>query len=146
MRDVSTGWTFEDTVMSYNGSPVCLSLWASEEKAHLIQPQKQGHSKQSRTLQKQHALAASLLTNPAQKTALTGLALVVMFQSLSGPLPVGPLLLNMLVNTSMENKGRLGMNVSHFSSGSRIGDIPPMRAGATVNPDGSTSRLGEFLK
>lgn len=71
---------------------------ASEEKAHLIQPQKQGHSKQSRTLKNQHVLAAPLLTNPAQKTALTGLAPAVMFQSLSGPLPVGPLFLNMLVN------------------------------------------------
>jgi len=114
--------------MSHDGSPVCLSLWASEEKAHLIQPQKQGRSKQSRTLQKQHVLGASLLTNPAQKTALTGLAPVVMFQSLSGPLPVGPLFLNMLVNAS----GAIGHECIPLF-------IPPMRAGATANPDVSTS-------
>ena len=91
----------------------CVFLCGQAKKG-AIQRQKQGHSKQSRTLQKQHVLAASWLTNPAQKTALTGLAPAVMFQSLSGPLPVGPLFLNMLVNASMEITGQLGMNVSTF--------------------------------
>ena len=134
MRDAKVQGGRSRTLMLYDGSPVCLSCGQAKKGA--IQPQKQGHSKQSRTLQK-HVLAASWLTNPAQKTALTGLAPTVMFQSLSGPLPVGPLFLNMLVNASMENTGRLGMNVSHLSNGSRIGDIGSllMRAGTTANPE-----------
>ena len=52
--------------MSYDGSPVCLSLWASEERAQ-IQPQKQGHSKQSRTLPKTTRSSSFMAHKPCSK-------------------------------------------------------------------------------